>query len=101
MSAPIPERPALSSRFRPSLDAVTKRTGDEIVLVHLKTDRIYVLNRTGARLWDLLCADCDRADIERQLLEEMDVGEAELAGALDEILAALMSESLIAPCDAP
>jgi hypothetical protein len=68
----------------------------EVVLVLLKTDRICALNRTGARLWDPLCADHDRAEMERQGRREMGVGDAELASALDELLAALMDESLIA-----
>jgi len=80
---------------------MARRIGDEVVLVHLKTDRIYALNRTGARLWDLLCANHDRAEIERQVRREIEVGDAELASALDELLAALMDESLIAPRGKP
>ncbi len=70
--------------------------------MHLKTDRIYALNRTRARLWDLLCADHVRAEIERQVRREREVGDAKLASALDKVLvAALMDESLIAPRGEP
>ncbi len=70
---------AIPARFRSSPDALATRVGDEIVLVDLKTDQIYSLNRTAARIWELLCADCDRAEVERRMLEEFDVTPAELA----------------------
>ena len=88
---------AAPSRFRASPDAVATRVGDEIVVVHLKTDQIYSLNRTAARLWELLCADCDRVEIERRLLEEFDVSPDQLAGAIDDLVASLTRDDLIVP----
>ena len=85
----------MASRFQPSPDTVATRVGDEIVLVHMKTDRIYVLNRTGARLWELLSADCDRTEIQQRMLGEFDVGPAVLERQLDELLASLAGDSLI------
>ena len=85
----------MASRFQPSPDTVATHVGDEIVLVHLKTDRIYVLNRTGARLWELLSADCDRTEIQQRMLDEFDVGPTELERQLDELLALLAGDSLI------
>ena len=43
-------RRRLSAERRRGREAV----GDEVVLVHLRTNRIYTLNRTGARFWELL-----------------------------------------------
>jgi hypothetical protein len=37
---------------QPNRDVVARRLKDEIVLVHLRTNRIYSLNRTGARFWN-------------------------------------------------
>jgi len=37
---------------QPSRDVVARRLEDEIVLVHLQKNRIYSLNRTGARFWN-------------------------------------------------
>ena len=70
---------AMALRFRPSRDALATRVGDEIVLVHTVTDRIYVLNRTGARVWELLCGELDQTEIESRLAEEFDVAHADLA----------------------
>lgn len=86
-------------RFRSDSDTVAQRLGDETVLIHMKTDRIFVLNRTGTRLWELLCAHHDRADIQRRLSEEFDVSDAQLAGEVDALLTWLTNEHLIGPDD--
>jgi hypothetical protein len=86
------------SRFRVSPDALATRMDiHEIVLVHLKTDRILVLNRTAAHVWDLLVEGRDLAEIRRRLLEEFDVPEDRLSGELEELFASLTSEQLISP----
>lgn len=84
-----------SRRLRPSRQAVDQRFGDETLLIHLKSDRILSLNRTGARLWELLCAGHDRAGIERGLRQEFDVGETEVTQAVGHLLASLGDEGLI------
>jgi hypothetical protein len=88
----------MESRFRSSPDAVAARVGDEIVLVDLKTDRIYSLNRTAARAWELLCEEHDRAEVERRMLEEFDVTPGELAEALEGLVVALAEHGLLVPC---
>ena len=86
------------SRFRVSPDAVATRMDiHEIVLVHLKTDRILVLNRTGAHVWDLLVAGLELTEIRRRILEEFDVPEDRLAGELEEFFVSLASEQMISP----
>jgi len=86
------------SRFRVSPDAVATRMDiNEIVLVHLKTDRILVLNGTGSHVWDLLVAGFELAEIRRRILEEFDLPEDRLAGELEEFFASLTSEQLISP----
>jgi hypothetical protein len=59
-------------------DAVAQRVGDEVVLVNLRTNLMYDLNRTAARLWDLLAAGDDISQIRAQLLREFDVDPAQL-----------------------
>ena len=83
------------ARFRSSPDALATRVGDEIVLVDLKTDRIYSLNRTAARIWELVCADCDRAEVERRMLEEFDVTPGQLAEAIDELVMSMTQDGLL------
>jgi hypothetical protein len=88
-----------SACFWPDPDVVAQRLGEEIVLVHMNTDRIFVLNRTGARLWELLGQQLDRVAIQRRLLSEFDVDEAQLVGEVDELLRVLTEEQMIAPRD--
>jgi Coenzyme PQQ synthesis protein D (PqqD) len=46
----------ISPDWRPVVDAnvVSRRVEDTVVIVHLGTDRIYELNSTGGRFWELL-----------------------------------------------
>ena len=87
--------PVIPSIVRPSSETVATRLGDEIVLVHLKTERMHVLNPTGARLWELLCAGGDWTDIRSVLLEEFDVTAEQLDAEVEELLRVLSTEQLI------
>ncbi len=86
---------ARTTRFLPSPDALAARVGDEIVLVHTRTDQIYVLNRTGARVWELLSDDLDRAEIERRVSGEFDVASVDVGPEIDDLLASLVARELI------
>jgi hypothetical protein len=86
-----------SARFSASPDALTTRVGDEIVLVDLRTDRIYSLNRTAARAWELMCEGRERAEVERWMLAEFEVTPGELAEAIDELVSSLTKEGLLCP----
>ena len=79
----------------PSPDVVSRRLGDEIVLVHLKTNRIFSLSPTGARLWELLEEGRSRAEIEQQLLLEYDVSREAVSGEIDSLVTILEGEALV------
>jgi hypothetical protein len=68
---------------------IYKRMDGESVLVHLRTDRIFVLNDTAARIWELLQETTDRAEIRGRLLREFDVEPALLEAELETFLADL------------
>jgi hypothetical protein len=80
---------------RPSPDVVYQELRGEVVLVHLRTNRIYALNETGARLWQLLDEGCDRAEIKHRLAEEFDVGAEDLQREMEGLLASLADEGLV------
>jgi hypothetical protein len=82
-------------RLEPSQDVVGQRLGDEVVLVSLETNRIFELNRTGARFWELLQSETDRGRIEAQLLEEFTVTEEELSAEVDRLIKSLDDEELV------
>jgi hypothetical protein len=76
-------------------DVVSRWVDEEAVLVHLKTNRIYSLNPTGARLWELIGAGNDREAAEAALIEEFDVEEGDLRKEVADMLEALAKEGLI------
>jgi hypothetical protein len=90
MAQPVP-----GSRVRPDPNVLSKRVDNEIVLVHLETNRIYELNRTAAFLWDALAAGPTQAELEERLAKEFDVEPDELAREIDELLRQFTSERLI------
>ena len=76
-------------------DVVASRMDDVLVLIHLRTNRIYELNQTGARYWELLTEGLDRAAIQAQLLREFEVEPAALAQEMDALHTTLVAEKLI------
>ena len=83
------------SRVRPDPNVLAKRVDDEIVLVHVETNRIYELNRTAASLWDALAGGSSKAELEQQLALEFDVDPEHLSREIDELLRQFASERLI------
>jgi Coenzyme PQQ synthesis protein D (PqqD) len=86
-------------RFRPTPDTVAEPLGDDLVLIHMKTDRMFLLARTGARVWDLLSTGYEIAEIQQRMSEEFDATEAQLATDIHDLIASLRAEQLISPDD--
>lgn len=84
-----------TERLRRSADVVHRRVDEEIVLVNLQTNRIFSLNRTAGRLWELLGETSGRAELRERLLEEFDVEPAQLDQELETTLSALKAEGLL------
>ena len=82
---------------RPHPDVLASRVGDELVLVHLGTDRIVSLNQTAARIWELIRAGCDRPELRRRMLAEFEVPDQELDLELERVLGALQDHDLLVP----
>lgn len=79
----------------PSKDVVSRRVGDEIVLVNLQSDQMYSLNVTGARTWELLGEGHDPDAIEATLSDEFGVDRAEARRELDTLIDDLAREQLV------
>lgn len=89
------DEPSVGSRIYPDPNVLAKRVDEEIVLVHLETNRIYELNPTGASLWDALAGGPTRAELEQLLALEFDVQPDQLALEVEEMLGQLADERLI------
>ncbi len=81
--------------IRPAPDVVAQRMGEETVLVHLVTNRIYELNRTGSVFWELLASGYDRSAIRAQLLRRFSVTPAALDSEMERLIAGLLAAQLI------
>jgi hypothetical protein len=80
---------------RPNPDVLVQRLGQEVILLHLRTNRFFDLNRTAARLWELLSEGHSRSRIEEQVLKEFDVPAVQLAREIDAFLSELLAEDLV------
>jgi hypothetical protein len=80
-----------------SPDFVSRRLDDEVVLMNLRTNKMFALNRTGARAWELLQTGYDRAAIRDVLLTEFDVRPEDLDRELCALSELLAAEGFVQP----
>jgi hypothetical protein len=81
--------------FRPSPQVVARTVGDGAVLVHLQTNRIYELNPTGSRIWELIQSGASDSEVVRRLSADFAVS-AEVADRdFKALLADLEREGLL------
>jgi hypothetical protein len=81
--------------LRPNPDVIARRLGDATVLVHMSTNRIFELNETGTRVWEMLGQGLDPDRIVLHLVEDFDVEDAQAAGELKRLLVQLQEEGLL------
>ena len=80
---------------RPASDVVSRRVGDDVVLISLATNRIYELNVTGARLWELMSSGSTPDTTIAQIVREFDVTPDVASTELDTLMNMLRTEGLI------
>jgi coenzyme PQQ synthesis protein D (PqqD) len=83
------------ARLRPSDDVVARRLDDVVVLINLATNRMFELNATGARVWELISAGATLEEVRDAMLREFDVTEADLRAATDSLTGWLTAEGLL------
>jgi Coenzyme PQQ synthesis protein D (PqqD) len=76
-------------------EVLFQRLENDAVLLHLKTDRFYNLNRTGTRFWELLNEGYDLVHIQEQMLKEFDVEPGALEKEIKDMIASLQKEDLV------
>ena len=87
-------RSTASVRRRP--DVVVRRVGETAVVVHLGSNRIYELNDTGARVWEL-ASDSDGVTVDTlidRLQHEFDGDRSQLAAEVAGIVDDFVREGL-------
>ena len=92
----LPRQSAAESRtVQRADDVVAREMGDRAVLIHLRTNRIFELNATGLRVWEMLEHAIARDEICRRLEQELRVPALEVGQAVDGLLDDLERERLI------
>ncbi len=74
---------------------VSSQLGDAGVLVHLRTNRIFEVNATGLRIWELAGQGRTLGEIEDTLRGEFDVDPARLRTELLDLVSELSREGLL------
>jgi Coenzyme PQQ synthesis protein D (PqqD) len=88
----VPQR-HLRLRVNPAV--TSQHIGDDAVLIDLRTNEIYEMNRTAARMWQLLCDGLEVGDIERRLESEFEIEPEELHRQIDSFLTTLLDVKLV------
>jgi hypothetical protein len=94
-SRPKRARQAARGALRVSGDVVSRRLGDEVILVNLQTDRVYALNQTAARIWELLASRRSPQFIERTLAREFAAEGPKLSREIGRLLSTLRAKKLV------
>jgi hypothetical protein len=81
--------------LRAASDIVDRNLGETAVLIRLQTKKIYELNATGARIWDLLKAGFTKERVVDALVSEFNTNRDALSEAVDELVDTLRAEGLI------
>jgi hypothetical protein len=81
--------------LRPASNVVARQLGDSAVLIHLATNRIYELNPTGARIWELVGAGTTIDAVLNTLRAEFDAPVETVESEVDDLVRNLMAEGLL------
>lgn len=81
--------------IRQNPDVIARHLGESAVLVHLPTNRVFELNHTGARVWDLIGEGMPLDRIVQTLVEEFDMDVPGVTADVTDLIDWLRDEELI------
>jgi hypothetical protein len=81
--------------LRNNPDVIEKRLDKATVLVNMSTNRIFELNETGGRVWELLGQGFDADRIVSHLVDEFDVDDIRATDEVKNLLMRLRTEGLL------
>ena len=84
-----------AGRVQISPDVVARRLGDAGILVHLSSNRIFELNATGMRIWELLADGLDDETLSRTLSTEFNIDERDCSAEVRRLLDELQDAGLL------
>jgi hypothetical protein len=69
--------------------------GQAVVLIHLGTNRIYELNATGARIWELLVEGRSVEEMEEILTTEFEADNVDVGAEIERLIDLVRTEKLV------
>jgi Coenzyme PQQ synthesis protein D (PqqD) len=87
---------ALNLVLHPNPEVIAKRLDQTTVLVDISTSRIFELNETGTRIWELLGQGLNVEQIVQHLVSEFEVEDSQAAEELKTLLSQLRDQGLVA-----
>lgn len=82
-------------RLRPEPDVVSQRLGDAGVLIDMRSGRMFELNGTGVRVWELVGEGCSPESTLTRLQQEFAGDPDRLRAEVNELLDQLVREGLL------
>jgi hypothetical protein len=86
---------ALNLVLHPNPEVIAKRLDQTTVLVDISTSRIFELNETGTRIWELLGQGLNVEQIVQHLVLEFEVAESQAAEEVTKLLSQLQNQGLV------
>lgn len=90
----------LKEKFIASEDVLSQEIQDETVLLDLKSEDYFGMNRVGSRVWQLIGEGKTREDMLEALAAEFEVEKEGLARDLDLFISDLAQAGLVSAADA-
>lgn len=87
--------PTFDCKVAVSTDVLFQKVGVEAVLLDLASESYFGLDEVGARIWQLLLKNSSLSAIYAVLLEEYDVGPAQVERDLLELIGELVDAGLL------
>jgi hypothetical protein len=84
-----------AARLRPHKDVVSQRLGEAGVLIDMRSGRMFELNVTGIRIWELVGEGCSPDDAAARLLQEFAGDPLELRAEVGALVEELVREGLL------
>jgi len=82
-------------RYQPNPEVLASKLPNETVLFHMGNDRLYQLNGTATRVWDLLSSGCGTDEIRDRMSAEFEIDSEQLAREIESLLLSLDAEGLV------
>jgi len=81
--------------LRQNPDLIARRFDSTAVLVNIATNRVFELNETGAKVWELLGEGVGADEIVQRLVGEFDVEEQQAADQVRNLIVQFETEGLL------